>query len=240
MIVIPAIDIMDGSCVRLLRGAFEQRSTYRHTPLQIAREFESAGITHLHLVDLDGARSGRPVNLKVLETLATNTSLSIDYGGGIRNATHIRQAFEAGANQVNLGTYLFSEEELPGQSLADFGADRLIAAVDSKNGKVAINGWQQQTTRTVSGFMGELAGMGWTFFAVTDISRDGTMAGPDPGFYSPLVEEFPGLKIIGGGGVASMEHLLMLKACGLYAAVTGKALLEGKISPAELSTFIQP
>ncbi len=229
MIAIPAIDIMGGSCVRLLRGVFTERSNYSGSPLETAKAIESSGITHLHLVDLDGAREGKPANLKVLETLASQTSLKIDFGGGIRDSAHIRQAIGAGAQQVNLGTFLFSGLEAPEQILAGYGAERLIAALDSKGGKVAIKGWQEQTSRTVEELIRELSELGWTYFAVTDIRRDGTMMGPDPGFYKPLVDAFPEAKIIGGGGVASLEHMKTLKECGLYAAVTGKAVLEGKI-----------
>lgn len=235
MIVIPAIDIMDGRCVRLLRGDFSQRQSYSTTPLDQARAIEEAGIRHLHLVDLDGARQGKPSNLHVLEQIAANTGLTIDYGGGIRNLQHVQEALDAGASQVNVGTLLFSGQEVPAQCIQQFGKNRLIAAIDINRGKVAVHGWQTQTDMSASEAINSLLRVGWDTIAVTDISRDGTMQGPDDGFYKPLTESFPTIKFIGGGGVASIDHLMMLKEWGLFAAVTGKAIFEGTISLSQLA-----
>lgn len=234
MIAIPAIDIMDGQCVRLFQGDFDQRKSYSTAPLDQAKAIEDAGITHLHLVDLDGAKQGAPKNLKVLEQIAQGTSLIIDFGGGIRSLPHIEKILNAGAKQANIGTLLFSGTGIPLECITRFGSDQLIAALDINKGTIAVNGWQVQTSIAAETALKDLISIGWQYFSVTDISRDGTMQGPDPDFYKPLVEAFPGAKFIGGGGVASAEHLILLKNCGLYAAVTGKAVFEGTISLKEL------
>ncbi len=239
MIAIPAIDIMDGSCVRLVKGLFNQKKTYSKTPLDIAKAFEAKGITHLHLVDLDGARMGKPVHLKLLETVAEKTSLQIDYGGGIRSLQSIGDVLSAGAQKVNLGTFLFSRPDIPGRCIESFGQEALIAAVDIKEGKVAVKGWQELAGPDAGEAVEYLLDAGWRYISVTDISRDGTMQGPDPAFYKPLAERYPEVRFIGGGGVASLKDLRMLQSFGLYAAVTGKAILEGKISPEDLSLFNQ-
>lgn len=237
MIAIPAIDIMGGQCVRLFQGDFAQRKSYHQTPLDQARAIEEAGITHLHLVDLDGARQGSPKNLHILEEIASNTSLHIDFGGGIRSLSNAEVALNAGARQVNIGTFLFSDSDIPRQCIERFGKEQLIAAIDVNQGKVAVHGWQTQTSVTQQQAIADLLASGWEYISVTDISRDGTMKGPNPDFYKPLVAAFPGVKFIGGGGVATLEHLHTLKECGLYAAVTGKAVFEGTISLDQLARF---
>jgi phosphoribosylformimino-5-aminoimidazole carboxamide ribotide isomerase len=237
MIAIPAIDIIDGKCVRLHRGDFSRQKFYETDPYDQAKAISDAGITHLHLVDLDGAREGIPKNLDVLEKIAAGTSLHIDFGGGIRNYTAIRSALDAGAAQVNTGTFLFVVPEAAETCLALFEASQLIAAVDIRDGKVAVAGWQVQMDSTASTFIEKLLSVGWEWFAVTDISRDGTMEGPNPLFYKPLTTAFPSARFIGGGGIASVDHFHILEDCGLYAAVTGKAIFEGKISLEELALF---
>ncbi len=230
MIVIPAIDILEGRCTRLLRGNFDQRSIYAADPLAQARRYEAAGLTQLHLVDLDGVQEGAPKNLRLLERLATQTRLRIDYGGGVRSEAHIRAALNAGAKQVNLGTWLFGAGRPAGRLLERFGSESLIASIDVNRGKVAVRGWQKQTRLSAMTAIGMLHKMGWMYFSVTDVGRDGTLEGPDPAFYRPLTAAFPHARIIGGGGVATKAHLHALKQCGLHAAITGKALLEGSIS----------
>jgi phosphoribosylformimino-5-aminoimidazole carboxamide ribotide isomerase len=237
MIAIPAIDIMNGQCVRLFQGDFAQRKSYSTTPLEQARAIEDAGITHLHLVDLDGAKQGKPKNLHVLEQIAAGTSLIIDFGGGIRILDDIENVLNAGAKQANIGTLLFSGPDVPQKCVTRFGKDQLIAALDINKGTIAVNGWQVQTTITAKTAIKDLISVGWEYFSVTDISRDGTMQGPNPDFYKPLVETFPNVRFIGGGGVATIDHLMLLKNCGLYAAVTGKAVFEGTISLKELATI---
>ncbi len=235
MIAIPAIDIMNGQCVRLLRGDFGQRTSYNTTPLDQARAIEEAGIKHMHLVDLDGARMGKPHNLHILDQIAAGTSLLIDYGGGIRSIEHAKDALDAGANQVNIGSMLFANRDMPKRCIEDLGAGKLIASIDINQGKVAVHGWQTQTDITAVEAILTLSDVGWDTISVTDISRDGTMKGPDPDFYIPLVKKFPGIKFIGGGGVATIQHLTTMKECGLYAAITGKAVFEGTISLNELA-----
>ncbi len=237
MIAIPAIDIMDGKCVRLFRGDFSQRKSYSTNPLDQAKAIEDAGITHLHLVDLDGAKQGMPKNLDILESIANGTSLRIDFGGGIRSISAAAKALDAGAMQVNIGTFLFSDAENPKACIDAFGTQHLIASIDVNHGKVAVHGWQTQTEFSAIQAIENLISVGWSFFSVTDISRDGTMQGPDTEFYKPLIEVFPGTKFIGGGGVSSIEDLHLLKDCGLYASVTGKAVFEGHISLRELAIF---
>ncbi len=230
MIVIPAIDIMNGKCVRLLKGRFDSPTSYGNDPLAMASAFEDAGITHLHLVDLDGAKDGTPANLSTLEKIASKTSLSIDFGGGVRSPGLIESVLAAGADRVNLGTYLFSSTHLPAELAENFGAERLIAAIDIDRGYISLKGWQESSGIKAENGIRDLLDAGWKYFSVTDISRDGTMQGADPEFYRPLVKSFPGAKFTGGGGVATKEDLVKLKSCGLYAAITGKAVFEGTLS----------
>ncbi len=237
MIAIPAIDIMNGSCVRLFKGRFDQQTKYSNDPADMARSMEQAGIGHLHLVDLDGARTGAPVNLKTLQDITRATSLKVDFGGGIRNMHDIDKALLSGADKVNLGTFLFKTKDVDKEALENFGPEKLIAAVDIYQGQVAVKGWQEQTGISIADALGNLLARGWIYFSVTDIDRDGTMDGPDPDFYKPIIKAFPMAKIIGGGGVATIDHLNRLRSWGLYAAVTGKAVLEGNISLNDLSEF---
>lgn len=237
MIAIPAIDIMNGQCTRLLRGDFSRQTAYQTDPLDQARMFQDAGIPCLHLVDLDGAKEGKPHNLKTLEKIASNTGLRIDYGGGIRNANHIRDALNAGASQVNLGTMLFGEHMFAEQLLRSFGHDRLIASIDLREGKVAVKGWQEQTTLGAQEAIALLYKLGWKWFSVTDTGRDGTMQGVNADLFHPLVKAFPRARIIGGGGVARAADLNLMETAGLYAAIIGKAIFEGKISLNELTKY---
>ncbi len=237
MIVIPAIDIMNGKCVRLTKGRFDKRMTYEASPLETAKAIEAAGIAHLHLIDLDGAKTGVPANLNILESIASQTGLHIDFGGGIRCMENIQSALDAGANKINLGTFLFSNEEIPRQCILKYGAESLIGAVDVDDQTVAVDGWQKNTGMTSKKAIEALLLAGWKYISVTDIQRDGTFQGPNPEFYQKLVQGHPKAKIIGGGGVASIKDLEVLRSCGLFAAVTGKALFEGRITLKELAKF---
>ncbi len=237
MIVIPAIDIMDGKCVRLLKGRFDSPTSYSKDPMAMARAFEDEGITNLHLVDLDGAREGKPSNLATLRDIAGKTSLKIDFGGGVRSPELIERVLESGADKVNLGTFLFSSPQLPGELAERFGTEKLIAAIDIDNGMVSLRGWQERSVIPAEKAFEDLLKQGWKYFSVTDISRDGTMQGADPEFYRPLAESFPEAKITGGGGVATVEDLIKLKSCGLYAAITGKAVFEGTLSLKDIAAI---
>jgi phosphoribosylformimino-5-aminoimidazole carboxamide ribotide isomerase len=239
MIVIPAIDIVGGRCVRLHQGDFSRIKSYEADPVDQARAVEAAGITHLHLVDLDGARTGRPANLHILEGIASRTRLQIDFGGGIRHPGNIRDALSAGARKVNAGTLLFDAPETPADLVREFGSDRLIAAVDVRNGQVALRGWQDLAGVPPGSLIERLLSVGWEWISLTDISRDGTMQGPDVDFFTQLAAAFPHARIIGGGGVASPEHLALLKGCGLSAAITGKAVFEGRLSLKDIALFNQ-
>jgi phosphoribosylformimino-5-aminoimidazole carboxamide ribotide isomerase len=237
MIAIPAIDIMDGQCTRLLRGDFHRRTSYKTSPLSQAGIFQQAGLTHLHLVDLDGAKQGKPYNLKTLEEIAGKTNLQIDYGGGIRSIAHIADALNAGASQINLGTMLYSDHSLIEQLLNRFDSDKLIASVDVRQGKVTIKGWQEQTLLGAAEAISYLYAKGWRWFSVTDTARDGTLKGVDPELFKPLVKAFPNARIIGGGGVGRTDDLELMKECGLYAAIVGKAIFEGNITLDELRKY---
>lgn len=237
MIAIPAIDIINGSCVRLLKGQFDQQQQYTHSPLQMAKALEVTGLTHLHLVDLDGARDGKPANLPILQQLATHTKLLIDYGGGIRRQEDVAKALDSGATRVNIGTMLFTRPSWQTECIRRFGADKLIASVDVDRGKVAIKGWQQQTGLTANQAIGGLRQRGWRYVSITDIGRDGTMSGVDPSFYQPFTAHYPEIRFIGGGGVASLRDLHGMKGAGLFAAITGKAVFEGNISLEDLASF---
>lgn len=237
MIIIPAIDLIDGKCVRLTQGDYAQKKIYSEHPLEIAKAFENAGLTRLHLVDLDGARAGSVVNQKVLEELALETNLQIDFGGGIKSDEDIKSVFNAGAAIATVGSIAVKKPGRFYRWLEQYGGDKLLLGADVKAEKIAIHGWTEQTDITIYQFLEEQMVHGLKQAFCTDISKDGLLAGPALTLYKNIVTRFPGLHFIASGGVSSVDDLKALKAIGCHGAIVGKAIYEGRISVTELGTL---
>ncbi len=229
MFVIPAIDLIDGKVVRLKGGDYEKKTEYSSDPLEVAKGFEAAGLTHLHLVDLDGAGGNGPVNLGVLERIASCTSLSIDYGGGIKTRSHLESALSAGAAEVSLGSIAVKKESEVVSWLDEYRG-RLILSADAINGFIAVSGWKEKTSEDAVSFIKRYAAYGLNKVISTDISRDGMLSGPSYGLYDRIMSEVPSVSLIASGGISSGEDLIRLSERGLYGAIVGKAYYEGLIS----------
>lgn len=236
--IIPAIDLIDGKCVRLTQGDFARKKEYSADPLEVARRFEDHGLRRLHLVDLDGAREGQVVQYKILEKIATRTGLQIDFGGGMQSDDDARIAFECGAQQITGGSVAVKDRERFLGWLDRYGAERIILGVDARDGKIAIDGWQTQTEIDIEAFLAEYQAAGVRHAIFTDIGRDGALQGPAIDTYRELRERFPDLQLIASGGVTTIADLERLAELGLAGAIIGKALYEGKIQLADLQVFL--
>lgn len=236
MIIFPAIDIIGGKIVRLEQGDYSRQSTYGDHPLELARRFESEGFTHLHLVDLDGAREGRLVNDSVVRTICSETGLQVDAGGGIKTADDARRLFDLGVRQINIGSMAQRNPKAFEQLLITFGPDRIILSADVRNGRIAVNGWKDETQTTIEELIMRYRASGLCYVTCTDISRDGMLGGPATSLYESLIRQFPDVRIIASGGVAGASDLIGLKKTGCYGAITGKALLQGRITAEELTS----
>jgi len=234
MLIIPAIDIINGKCVRLTQGDYTRETVYREDPLEVAKEFEAAGLTHLHLVDLDGAKSGRVTNWKVIDAICAKTKLRVDMGGGIKTKDDLQRLFEAGVDKANLGSIAVRNPGVVYDWIETFG-DRIILTADVRNLQVAISGWQEASSLDVFELIGMYTKKGVAYVTCTDISTDGTLQGPATELYKAILLRFPQVKLIASGGVGSTNHLEKLAATGIYGAIVGKAIYEGKISLKELS-----
>lgn len=228
MRVIPAMDIIDGSPVRLAAGDYECKTSYSVSALDVAKRFEDAGLEYLHLVDLDAA-IGKGSNLKILERIATSTSLTVDFGGGIRKEEDVRRAFDSGATKVNIGSAAVKNP----QAVIDWGRKyphRIILSSDARNGRIAVSGWTENTDIEVESFIGSFLNNGINEAVVTDISKDGMLSGPSFSLYQSLLERLPGLILIASGGVSSFEDLVKLNSIGVDGVIVGKAYYEGLIT----------
>jgi len=234
MRIIPAIDIIEGKCVRLSKGDYETKKVYNEDPLEVAKSFEDAGLQFLHLVDLDGAKEKHIVNWKVLEKIATKTSLHIDFGGGIKSDEDLRIAFESGAEQITGGSIAVKEPVKFTSWITKYGASKIILGADALKGKIAVSGWQEETDQEIEGFIKEYVDKGIEYVISTDISKDGMLEGPSFELYQSILEKLPKLKLIASGGVSSIEDLVQLKENGLEGAIVGKAIYEGKVSLTDL------
>lgn len=237
MKIIPAIDIIDGQCVRLSQGDYAQKKVYETDPVTVSRSFEAAGLEYLHLVDLDGAKQGKVTNWKVIEAICKNTSLKVDFGGGIKTKSEIRQLLELGVKQVNLGSVAVKEPEKVSIWIDEFGADKIILSADVREERIAISGWTETSSLSIQDFIANYQTIGITYVTCTDISKDGMLAGPNVDLYTKLLKLFPSLNLIASGGVSSLDNLKQLKAAGLYGAIVGKAIYEGRIGLTELQTL---
>lgn len=228
--IIPATDLIGGECVRLTQGDYASRKTYYRDPLEAALRFEEAGIRRLHMVDLDGAKAAEPRNLRVLERVATRTSLEVQYGGGIKSREALRSVFDAGARRAICGSVAVRRPEAFAEWIAEFGPGRLILGADLRDGKVAIQGWLEEASVTGAELIARFAAQGLTQAICTDISRDGMLCGPSAALYVELQEQFPSVEITVSGGIASMDDLRELDRRGLRSVIVGKALYEGRIT----------
>jgi phosphoribosylformimino-5-aminoimidazole carboxamide ribotide isomerase len=233
--IIPAIDIIDGKLVRLSQGDYDLMKVYSNEPLDMAKTFEQAGIRRLHVVDLDGARASHIVNYKTLEAIATQTSLIVDFGGGLKSADDVRIAFESGAGMVTIGSTAVRQPALFLEWLEQYGSDKIILGADIKEGKIAVSGWTESSDARWQAFIQSFVHRGVTQVISTDISRDGMLAGPSTELYKDMMKEFPGLKVIASGGVSCMSDVRQLEEAGVPAVILGKAIYEGRITLAELA-----
>ncbi|HEY9046871.1 MAG TPA: 1-(5-phosphoribosyl)-5-[(5-phosphoribosylamino)methylideneamino]imidazole-4-carboxamide isomerase [Ohtaekwangia sp.] len=234
MRIIPAIDIIDGKCVRLTQGDYAQKKIYNENPLDVAKSFEDQGLRSLHLVDLDGAKAGKVINWKVVESITTNTSLAVDFGGGIKTDDEIKRLFDYGVKQVNLGSIAVKEPQKVIQWIDEFGADTIILSADVKNGKIAISGWQENSSLGITTFLRDYVQHGIEYVTCTDISTDGMLTGPNLELYKTLLLSFPQLHLIASGGVSNLGDLQELKRIGVDGVIVGKAIYEGRVKLEEL------
>ena len=237
MILVPAIDIINGQCVRLTKGDYDTKKVYNESPVEVAKAFEGAGLTHVHVVDLDGARAKHIVNAKVLEQIATQTSLQVDFGGGIKSETDLQTALDCGASQVTLGSIAVSEPELELEWLEKFGAEQLILGADAKNRRIATHGWEQDSGLDVIDFIKEYAQKGFKYVLCTDVAKDGMLAGPSLELYYEILEQLPELSLVASGGVTTMDDIYQCAELGCTAAIIGKAIYENKLSLKELERY---
>lgn len=237
MEIIPAIDLIDGKCVRLTEGDFAQKTIYNESPVEVAKQFESAGIKRLHLVDLDGARAGKVINWKVLEAITRETALVVDFGGGIKTVDEVQKVFDLGARYATVGSIAVKNESLLLSWFEKYGADNFLVGADVKNEKLAIGGWLETTGVDIIDFISKYMGYGIRQIFCTDVSKDGKLEGPSLDLYRKIMGHFPNLHFIASGGVSSMEDLNALKEIGCKGAIVGKAIYENRITLGELTTM---
>ena len=233
--MIPAIDIINGKAVRLTHGDYSKEKIYFENPVDAAKQFEDAGITRLHMVDLDGAKAGAIVNLKVLEAVAANTKLIIDFGGGIKKINDIENVFNAGAAIATIGSLAVKHPEILEEWLMEFGADKFLIGADVLEEKIKISGWLEDGGINIFDFIGKMIGLGVINIFCTDILKDGAMQGPSILLYKKIIADYPEINLIASGGVTSVNDLQELKTIGCKAAIVGKAIYEGNITLEELS-----
>lgn len=237
MQIIPAIDIIDGACVRLSQGDYNRKTTYSADPLSVARSFEDAGLTRLHLVDLDGAKAGKIMNAAVLEKIAANTQLQIDFGGGIHNDESVASVINAGATWVTVGSVAVKAPEKLEEWIARFGGERFMLGADVNGTKLAVSGWTETTDVEIKPFIERWTSAGIQQVFCTDISKDGLLEGPSIALYRSLLQAFPHLQLIASGGVSSIDDLQVLREIGCTAAIVGKAIYENKITVTALANW---
>ena len=237
MHVIPAIDLIGGKCVRLSQGDYQRKTEYHDDPLEMAKRFEGAGLTRLHLVDLDGAKAKKIVNGDVLKRICSGTRLAVDFGGGIQSQEEIEKAFDLGARQVTGGSIAVRNPSLVEAWLAKFGADRIILGADAKDKKIAVGGWEETTALELIPFIQGYYKKGIREVICTDVAKDGLLQGPSFGLYAEILQELPDLKLIASGGVSCLKDLEDLQKLGVYGTIVGKAYYEGKLSLEDLAQF---
>jgi phosphoribosylformimino-5-aminoimidazole carboxamide ribotide isomerase len=235
--IIPAIDIIDGKCVRLTQGDYNQKKEYHSNPVEVAKMFEDAGIKRLHVVDLDGAKQKKIVNHKVLEGIASATKLSVDFGGGLQSDEDLKIAFDAGAKQITAGSIAVKDPKKVQDWLGLFGKDKIILGADAKDGMVAVHGWQETSELSIQQLMNQFIPFGISYSICTDVAKDGLLQGPSFDLYKKLGTEFPQINWIASGGVAKFADLEQLNEMGIYGVIVGKAFYEGIITLKQLARF---
>ena len=238
MIIIPAIDIIDGKCVRLEQGVYSAKTIYNENPLEVAKQFEDSGIKHLHLVDLDGAKQGKIINWKVLERIANNTNLIIDFGGGIKTDEDVRTVFNSGANQLTAGSIAVKDRTRVKAWIKEFGSEKIILGADVKKEMIAISGWQETSELNLFDFLEDYTNSGIKYSICTDISKDGMLIGSSVDLYKKISLKFPKLNLVASGGVKDIEEVKLLNEMGMYGAIIGKAIYENRISLKELEKYV--
>ncbi|WBL24350.1 1-(5-phosphoribosyl)-5-[(5-phosphoribosylamino)methylideneamino]imidazole-4-carboxamide isomerase [Zunongwangia sp. HGR-M22] len=238
MRLIPAIDIIDGKCVRLSKGDYNTKKVYNENPLEVAKSFEAHGIEYLHLVDLDGAKSKHIVNHKILETIALKTNLKIDFGGGLKTDKDLEIAFECGAKQITGGSIAVKDPETFKSWLKKFGSQKIILGADANNEKVAVSGWQEESDKELIPFIAEYQKEGVKYVICTDISKDGMLQGPAFDLYDRILSENPEINLTASGGISKFDELLELSDLGCEGTIIGKAIYEGRISLKQLENYI--
>ena len=236
--LIPAIDIIDGKCVRLSQGDYNTRKVYNENPVEVAKEFEANGIRRLHVVDLDGAKSSHVVNYRVLDMIASRTSLIIDFGGGIKTDEDLLIAFENGAQMVTLGSIAVKKPDLFKKWLQQYGSGKIILGADVKDNHISINGWKEESQQELIPFLTDYTNEGVRKVLCTDISRDGRLQGPSIELYKQMMKEFPEMHLIASGGVSCLQDIIDLDEARIPAVIFGKALYEGRITLKDLNRFM--
>lgn len=236
--IIPAIDIIKGKCVRLSQGDFQTQKIYSESPVDIAKQFEDAGIKRLHIVDLDGAKKGNIVNIEVLENVASQTHLKIDFGGGIKTTNDADKVFNAGASIINIGSIAIKQPSIVVEWIEKFGAEKILLGADAKEEKIVINGWQQSTEINIIDYLKGWSSKKMNTIFCTDVSKDGLLQGASINLYKKILEAIPNIHLTASGGVSSIKDIEELKEIGCSGVIIGKALYEGKITLNELKKFI--
>lgn len=237
--IIPAIDLIDGKCVRLSQGDYDQKTIYNENPLEVAKEFENHGIRRLHLVDLDGAKAGRIINHKVLETISSKTNLIIDFGGGLKTTDDLNIAFNSGAQMVTGGSIAVKNPQEFEGWIKQYGAEKIILGSDAKDGKIAVSGWLETSKLDLFDFLKDYIAKGISKTICTDISKDGMLQGPSLELYKDIMAQFPDLYLVASGGVSCLDDIIALEENKIPAVIFGKAIYEGRIKLKDLERFIQ-
>jgi phosphoribosylformimino-5-aminoimidazole carboxamide ribotide isomerase len=238
MRIIPAIDIIEGKCVRLSKGDYDTKIIYNENPLEVAKSFEAHGIEYLHLVDLDGAKSSKIVNYKILEQIATQTSLKIDFGGGLKSDDDLRIAFESGANQITGGSIAVKNRAIFEKWISEYGSEKIILGADAKDEKIAVSGWLEESNEDLVPFIQDYQNKGIQYVICTDIAKDGMLQGPSFDLYGKILAKAKGVKLIASGGISTFDELPKLAELGCEGTIIGKAIYEGRITLKQLEDYI--
>ena len=238
MRIIPAIDIIEGKCVRLSKGDYDTKKVYNENPLEVAKSFQDHGIEYLHLVDLDGAKSKHIVNHKILEQIASKTDLKVDFGGGLKTDDDLRIAFESGASQITGGSIAVKKPEVFKSWIQDYGKERIILGADARDRKIAVSGWTEESDKEIIPFIQNYENEGVSYVICTDISKDGMLEGPSFGLYEEILNETENIKLIASGGISKFDELPKLAELGCEGVIIGKAIYENRISLKQLENYI--
>ncbi|MFZ5552440.1 MAG: 1-(5-phosphoribosyl)-5-[(5-phosphoribosylamino)methylideneamino]imidazole-4-carboxamide isomerase [Bacteroidota bacterium] len=238
MLLVPAIDVIDGKCVRLTKGDYASKKIYNEDPVEVAMQFQDAGLKNLHLVDLDGAKAGKIINWKTLEKISSRTQLHIDFGGGLKSDNDLRIAFECGAKQITGGSIAVKDRATFGKWITQYGPEKIILGADVNNEKIAVSGWTETSDEFIYDFIREYREKGIEYVICTDIAKDGMLQGPSVDLYKKIMEEIPGIKLIASGGVTSLNDLEQLAGINCHGVIIGKAIYEGKIQLSQLVNFL--